>query len=484
MFQTLKKSSTAAVLIFPTAALVFFGIALLAGCARFHPEPLAPEKSAAQIEGRRLDDMGLKRFLEDNSGKKFPTWPKSDWNFSELTLAAFYFHSGLEVARQQWLLAAAGIKTAGTRPNPSVTANPAYDTQIPGNYSPWLVPVTFDLPIETAGKRAKRIAEAKHTAESARWQFVSAAWQVRSDVRTALQDFKTAGRRAEILEEQFAAQNEITRLSQQRFDTGEISRPELTIVQIALNKAQFDLSDAQSKKSDARSRLAGSLGLPLAALDGQNFDFDPSPDPAGLTSVDARNMALRSRADVLSALMDYAATEDDLRLQIAKQFPDLHLGPGYAWNSGNAGDNQWSLGVTLEIPIFDQNQGPIAEAEARRKLSAAKFMELQSQIIGQIDRAVADLRVARDQLQTGKKMFEAEQRQKNSAEAQLKIGAGDSLDMQNAKLELSSAALTQLDNEDRFQSAIGALEDALQSPVEEITKAIEQISNERKSDEK
>jgi outer membrane protein TolC len=481
MFQASKKHSLQPFLVFP---LCLFAIVLLAGCARFHPQPLTPDKSAAQIEARRFTDPGLKKFLEANSGKQIATWPKADWNLSELTLVAFYFHPGLEVARQQWLVASAGIKTAAARPNPSVTVNPAYDTQIPGNYSPWLVPVTFDLPIETAGKRSKRIAEAEHAAESARWQFASAAWQIRNGVRSSLQDFQTANGRAAIFERQFTAQNRIVTLLQQRFEAGEISRPDLAIAQIARNKAQIDLSDAQSKKSDARSHLAEALGLPLAALDGQNFCFDSPPDLAALTSVAARTVALRSRADVLAALADYAASEDDLRLQIAKQFPDLHLGPGYAWNNGNVGDNQWSLGVTMELPILDQNQGPIAEAEARRKLSAAKFVELQSQIIGQIDRAIAELDVAREQLYTGKKTLDAERLQKSAAEQQFKIGAGDQVDLLSAELEFSTASLAQLDNEDKYQSAIGALEDAIQSPADSIAKTIEKISNDRKLNEK
>jgi len=183
-------------------------------------------------------------------------------------------------------------------------------------------------------------------------------------------------------------------------DTGAISQPELTTAQIALTRTKLDLSDARLKKSDARSHLAQALGLGEAALEGEELNYDFST--AGveqLTSAEARQVALRSRADILAALADYAAAEADLRLQVAKQYPDLHLGPGYVWNSGNAGDNEWSLGLTLELPILDQNQGPIAEAEARRKLAAAKFTELQSQVIGEIDGAVAGFGVAREQLQ-------------------------------------------------------------------------------------
>jgi cobalt-zinc-cadmium efflux system outer membrane protein len=253
---------------------IIFGIALLAGCAHFQPQPLAPEKTAAQLESRRLDDDGLKKFLEQNLGRKIKNWPETNWDLPELTLVAFYFHPSLEVARAQWLVTQAGLKTAGTRPNPSVTVTPGYDSQIPGNYSPWLVPVTFDIPIETAGKRGKRIAEAKKISESARWDFVSAIWKIRSGVRASLLDFEMSQRRADLLQEQFSAQQQIVKMLQQRLDLGEIARSELTPAQIALNKTQMDLSAAQSKKSDARSHLAEALGVSEAALDGENFDFD------------------------------------------------------------------------------------------------------------------------------------------------------------------------------------------------------------------
>jgi outer membrane protein TolC len=163
-------------------------------------------------------------------------------------------------------------------------------------------------------------------------------------------------------------------------------------------------------------------------------------------------------------------------LEIARQYPDLHLGPGYAWNSGNAGDSQWSLGLTLELPILDQNQGPIAEAEAQRKLAAAKFVELQSQVIGEIDRAVAGYGVAREQAQTGNDVLAAEQQQQKSAEAQLKAGEGSPVDVLSAQLELSNAALAQLDNEAKLQTALGALEDALQRPADIISAVIKSIS--------
>lgn len=453
-------------------------VAAIAGCARFHSRPLSPEKSAAQFESRRLDDPSLKAFMATNGAGASASWPLPKWDLNSLTLAAFYFHPDLAVAREQWRVAQAGIKTAEARPNPSVSFTPSYDTQIPDNPSPWIIPVTFDIPIETAGKRGKRIAEAEKAAESARLSFVSAAWQIRSGVRSSLLDFSLAGRRAEFLQKELAAQAEIVQRMQAQFDAGAVSRPELTTAQIALHKTQLDLGDARTKQVDARSHLAQAVGVSLSALEGETFDFDYATDGMdALTAKEARGVALRQRADILGALADYAVTEDDLRLEIAKQFPDLHLGPGYAWNSGNANDNQWTLGFTLELPILDQNQGPIAAAEAQRKLSAAKFVALQAQVSAEIDRAVADLRVAREQLQTSGQLLAAEAQREKSAEAQLQAGAGDHLDVLNAQLEAASAALLRVDNEEKLQTALGALEDALQQPTDSVAAAIKKISS-------
>jgi len=457
----------------PFIAAVF----LAAGCAHYQPQPLSPAAAVSRFEARCLDDPGLKAVLEQNAGRPVADWPQRAWDLNDLTQAAFYFHPGLQVARAQWLVAVAGEITAGARPNPTVTVNPSYDSQIPGNYSPWLVPVSFDVPIETAGKRGKRLAEAAAAAESARWNFIATAWQIRRGVRAGLQDLNAADKRANVLAGQFVLQKKIVNLLRGRFAAGEISRPELVAAEIALNQTQLDLSDAESARAAARSNLAQALGLDEAALAGRKFEFEfPAVGLEELTAPQARAMALRSRADILAALADYAVAEDDLQLEVARQYPDLHLGPGYAWNNGNAGDNQWSLGLTLELPLLDQNQGPIAEAQARRKLAAAKFLELQSQIIGQIDLALDQIKAAREQLKNGNDLLASQRQQEASLKAQVTAGAADPLDLLAAQLATGSARLTTLDNEAKWQLAVGALEDALQRPTDSLAVALENIS--------
>ena len=446
---------------------IFLGV-LLAGCAHFEPQPISPADSAAKLDARRLDDPGLRQFLEANHGYEAERWPPIAWDFQALTLTAFYFHPSLEVARAQWRVAEAGVKTAGGRPNPTLGVTPGYNTTtlVP---SPWFPAVNFDLPVETAGKRGKRVTEARKLSESARWNIIATAWRVRSNLRASLLDFTAANKRTAILSNQAFTQERIVKLLQQRFDTGGISRPELTTAQIALHKAQLDLADAELKRAEGKPRLAESLGLSADALDGAEFAFE-FPEPADdLTSAEARRVALQSRSDILGALADYAAAEADLRLQIAKQFPDVHFNPGYQFDQG---DNKWSLGISVELPVLNQNQGPIAEAEARRKLAAAKFTALQAQVIGEIDRAVAGWRATRGQKKTGDALLAASQRQIQSVQAQAQAGAADQLDLLNSFLESNSASLVQLENEARLQRAVSALEDAVQRSMDAMESSL------------
>jgi outer membrane protein, heavy metal efflux system len=74
--------------------------------------------------------------------------------------------------------------------------------------------------------------------------------------------------------------------------------------------------------------------------------------------------AVLNRLDVRRALAQYAAAEADLQLEIAKQYPDIQIGPGYTYEEGHS---YFTLGLSATLPVFNRNQGPIAEAEARRR---------------------------------------------------------------------------------------------------------------------
>jgi cobalt-zinc-cadmium efflux system outer membrane protein len=439
----------------------------VSGCARFTPQPLSPSETAAGLEARTLEVPGFRAFLETNLRRRFETWPPKSWGFEELSLAALYYHPSLDVARAEWRVTLAGRKTAAGRPNPVVTATPGYDFNSTG-LSPWLPLIFVDLPIETAGKRRFRTAQAGHLSESARFNIATTAWRTRANLRAALLDHCAARQREALLQSQQAIQEKIVRSLGQQLEAGAVSSSELTLVRIALDKTLLDLTDAREQAADSRVRVSDAIGVPVKALEGFELDYDFTPPalaPSGLLSAEAREKALQNRADILGALADYAASQSALQLEIAKQYPDLHLGPGYQFDHG---EHTFTLDLTAELPVLNQNQGPIAEAEARRAAAAARFLALQAQVITATDRAAAVYRVARERLSTIESLASSQNKQTAVVEAQQNAGAAAPLDLLNARIELGAARLLEFDGRVKLQQSFAALEDAVQRPIDAI----------------
>src|SRR5712671_4379517 len=105
-----------------------------------------------------------------------------------------------------------------------------------------------------------------------------------------------------------------------------------------------------------------------------------SPRQQSLSPAEIQRLALLNRIDLRRELAQYAAADEALKLEIAKQFPDVNIAGGYSWEGG---ENIFELGPSAVLPVFNQNRGPIAEAEARRATLATEFLAMQAGIIEQ-----------------------------------------------------------------------------------------------------
>jgi len=443
---------------------LFLSAALLAGCQTFRPEPVSPAESASALEVRSLEEPGLKGFLESHSRQPLPAWPLASWNFEQLTLAALYSHPSLEVARAQWGVAQAGVVTAGARPNPTVGITPEYNFNPASGVVPWIATLDLNIPVETAGKRGYRIARAKHRATAARFNIATIAWQVRSNLRAALLDFTSATQREKLLQAQQAIQEEVSRRLEQKLRAGAIETLELSRARLALARLRVEAGDARRQASESLARVAEAIGVPARALNGVVMVEDwKLPLVTDLAGGGARRQALRSRSDILAALAEYDASQSALQLEIAKQYPDVHLGTGYQFDQG---ENKWALGVTVEIPVLNRNEGPIAEAQASRTEAAARFVSVQAKAIAEIDRALAAYRNAQERLNSLAPLRAAQQQQAAALAAQVQAGAAEPLDLLAVRVEQAVTDLLEWDARVQTVRDFGQLEEAIQRPFE------------------
>lgn len=442
--------------------IAVLALALVSGCAHFVPRPLSPAKSIATFNSRSLTNRGLRAFLADNRLAA----PVTRWDLKALTLAALYYQPALAEARDRLLEAEAARVTAGERPNPSVSMALGYDTPVAGAPSPWIVPINVSWPIETAGKRAARLAQARHLAAAARWRLIGTVWQVRSRVRSALLDLYAARRSESLLTHAQAAEAKVVRLLQGQLEAGMVSSYLVAQAQSALDSTILARQAAAGAIRQARIRLAGALGVAPHALTRVRLSFgELHKFPRALSRHRIIRRALLQRADVRAALEQYAASQSALQFQIARQWPGLQLGPGFAWNSQMSEDSEWQLGVSLPLPLLNHNQGPIAEARAERGLAAAHFLSIQADALEQIDAAVAGYRSALGRLATAISMRRNLRRQLEAVRAQVHVGERQPLDLADAEIAFDRGAENLLAARIDAQRALGTLEDAVQSPL-------------------
>jgi outer membrane protein TolC len=410
----------------------------LSGCVSYHEQPLVAEQSATELKGRTLGGGA--------------------WNRAKLSAAALKMQPDIEVARAKLATAQAAVITAGARPNPTLSFDSTNTSRLLAGASPWTNGFILDVPIETAGKRGYRVAQAQALVNAAALNLSTAEITTVARVRKSLIALYVAQQREELLVHQQADQEETVKLFDARIAAGEISRVESLQARLQFNQSRLLTRDAQKQSSEARATLAAALGVSVHALDGVQLSFtglDRLPQPPSESRL--REATLVQRPDVLAVLAEYAAAEAALRLEIAKQWPDLHLGPGYSYDQGQ---NKWTIGFSLTLPVFDQNRGPIAEALAKRREAAANFNAIQARALGELELALASYRGALTKLETADQLLSAQEKQHRSIEALFKAGENDRLTMVSAQVELQAARLSRLEALLGALQAMGALEDA------------------------
>lgn len=138
------------------------------------------------------------------------------------------------------------------------------------------------------------------------------------------------------------------------------------------------------------------------------------------------------------------------------------LGPGYNYDFG---EHKFLLNPSVDLPIFNQNQGPIAEALARRQQAATAFTALQARIVAEIDAAATALAAARKAVAIADGYLASAERREAQVRSLFRAGGADRPTLLTAQLETAAVRLSRLDAVASEAQAIGALEDALQQPL-------------------
>lgn len=442
---------------------IFLSATGFAGCATYEPAPLQPTAIARSYQSRTLDAEAVRADV----ARLAPSapWTGDSWDRLSLLAASLKSNSTIAEARAHVASLDAAARAAEVGPAMTLTLTAEYAGKATES-SPWLYGVTSDLPLDLSARRSSRIDSAHFAALAARYDFAEAVWAARMATSRALADGMLTTREIAIGENLALVRERQIAALERRVAGGEAIRSDLERVRVDAAGDARRAVDAQARKVASDVALAEAVGVSLASIEGTVFNWDGF-DAASASTVDVsgqREAALMARADVLGAMAAYDQAESDVRGEVAKQWPEIHVGPGYTWERGLV-KLPFTLGLVL--PPSDLNRSAIDAAEARRAEAGihleAVIARAQSAVDGAlIERkaAVAALIRVRDvELPTARRIAA-------SADEELFNGAIDRVDWSAAQVVLLQAELSEVDMLRRVHAAQAALEDALRRPLD------------------
>jgi outer membrane protein, heavy metal efflux system len=447
----------------PGTLALLLAATLTACIAAPPPAPIEPANTSAEFGARRL--AALPGLPPAAAG-----WDRSQW-----LAAALELNPQLAERRAEVAAAAAAERTAAERPNPNMELFAEYLTDA-AQSAAWLYGLSLDFLLRQPGARARERERARLETALAQSDLADSIWQVRAALRQALLDAVASQDEARLLESLADERRALLEGDRRRVELGDLDRAQLLDDQLELARARQRLQLSEARGQAAVARLAAAVGVPAAALKEVPLRWnnwtaiDTLPDTA---AGGWRDQALIGRPQIVSALREYDLAELALKNAAAQRWPQLHVTPAYAWGPGGAREEtlediaqESAVGVSFELPIFNQHQGPIGAAVARRTAAGEHLKAVQADIFAQIDRAELAWPAARAAWDGARQAAEIAARQSARAERALAAGSSDRSDLLTARIGATEAQLAVLEAAYTAQVAFGELEDAYRRPLE------------------
>jgi len=329
-------------------------LALLSGCATYHPLPL-PEQAPASPEVASPAANG----------------PLS---MADVERQVLEHNPDLRTARAQRAVAQAQMLQASLLPNPSLNGSAGYLISGVGDATAWTAGISEDIQalITLRPRREAARAQAAQVDATLLWE----EWQVIGKARLLVVDIVEDERLLEV--QQLALQRLQQRSERLRHSVAQGNSENITAAPdlAAAADAQASLDDLQRRLLSQRHALAALMGLAPDAIIALQSRIDLGSLDGAQVRQQAQTLAQR-RPDLIALQLGYRAQEAQVRAAILAQFPPLSF--GYSASQDNSRVRNGGPAITFDLPIFDRNQGNIAiERATRQQLHDEYTLRLQT----------------------------------------------------------------------------------------------------------
>ncbi|MEI8571409.1 TolC family protein [Methylomonas sp. LW13] len=370
---------------------------MMASLLRYFPLTiLALSLSACTPQGLGLNDVA--NDLEQRTGQRFAetradetAWPANvamDDGLSEdeLVSLALWNNAAFRATLADLGLFRADLVQTGMLPNPT------FSMLVPWGAKP--LELTVRYPLEIFWLRPQRVELAQLDVEQTAQRLVQTGLDLIRDVRIAHAELSLAKRRAELAESAVTLSQAIAELTQARLKAGDASELEVTTAQVDALQALEQKGRLQRDCEIAGERLRHLVGLSLEQWPG-NVSTELLAHDDRFDTEKLVEQALLARPDLRAAQINVEAAGERIGLARAEIFNITA--------SLNAKQINGPLlagpGLDLTLPIVNQNQGGVAQAQARFDKAARQYVTTRQRIALDVREAHARLQQAGQSLQ-------------------------------------------------------------------------------------
>ncbi len=289
------------------------------------------------------------------------------------------------LAAKQRLAEAQGLlRQAGIRPAPTVEIEGSTGRPI-GTVGEEEFTVGYFKPIETAGKRDKRIQVVERSVDLAQAEIAERARQLAFEIRTRYVDAAAEQEKLRSLNRALGTNQEYFRLTKARVDRGDAAPLEADLFATELSRSEAQQMVSTGRSESTISELKRAVGFSITDPLFISADLDVPSTNFSLAELIER--AKRERPDIRTSAILASQAQAELELAEAEGRPDLTLSARYsrrysrfdAFGLTAQGtttplrdlDNVVTFGVS--IPFFTQKQNLGNVEAARSRLAAAQL---------------------------------------------------------------------------------------------------------------
>ncbi|HEU4709208.1 MAG TPA: efflux transporter outer membrane subunit [Methylophilaceae bacterium] len=386
-------------------AKLFLLVALLPGCALVGPDYQRPESEMPA------------QYSEQDAGKESNAMVSDKWwelyqdpVLNDLVELARKNNTDVKLAVARIEEADAFLREAGATLFPEVDLNASASrskvTQLGSvptfnNFkairNDYVVQLGSTFEVDFWGKFRRTREAARAQALATRYAKDTVQWSLSGLVASNYILMRSLEAQITVSQDSLRSRQESLALTKRRLEGGVASALDVHQAQVSASNLQAQIADLIRQRQIVEHQLAvltGVLDLDLPESDLKHLPLPPVP-PAGLPS-----QLLEARPDIQQAEQQMVSANARIGVAKAALFPSISLTGVYGGESAELGDilksaaRIWTLGIGLDLPIFDAGTrtARVDEATAQQKQALAQYEGAIQTAFKEVNDALVTLR--------------------------------------------------------------------------------------------